>query len=102
MAATKTAKTPNAVRTRQDAEAAFRNEGCSAPTPWGNGPGDTYGWHTHAYHKVLFCLDGSITFHTRHGDVELAPGDRLDISPGTEHAATVGDTGVSCVEAVRR
>jgi quercetin dioxygenase-like cupin family protein len=50
---------------------------------------------------VLFCLDGSITFHTRDGDVELRTGDRLDIGPGTEHAATVGPSGVSCVEASR-
>ena len=27
--------------------AAFAAEGCSAPRPWGNGPGDTYGRHSH-------------------------------------------------------
>lgn len=102
VAVVKTTRTPGAVSAREDADAVFRNEGCSAPSQWGNGPGDTYGRHSHAYHKVLFCLDGSITFHTREGDVELRPGDRLDIAPGTEHAATVGDHGVSCVEAVRR
>lgn len=99
MAATKTAK---AVRSRDDADAAFRSEGCSVPSPWGNVPGDSYGWHAHAYHKVLFCLEGGITFHMRDADVELGPGDRLDITRGTEHAATVGPEGVSCVEAVRR
>jgi quercetin dioxygenase-like cupin family protein len=50
---------------------------------------------------VLFCLGGSITFHLDDGDVELGPGDRLDIEPGTEHAATVGPNGCSCVEASR-
>lgn len=80
---------------------AFRDEGCSAPRTWGNGPGDTYGWHAHGYHKVLFCLDGSITFHLHDGDVALEAGDRLDIDPGTEHAATVGRRGCSCVEASR-
>ena len=100
MAATAT-KTANAVTGRAQAEAAFRDEGCSAPRAWGNGPGDEYGWHAHGYHKVLFCLDGAITFHTRAGDVELRRGDRLDIEPGTEHAATVGSEGVSCVEATR-
>jgi mannose-6-phosphate isomerase-like protein (cupin superfamily) len=79
----------------------FAHEGLSAPRFWGNGPGDTYGWHAHAYHKVLFCLEGSITFHTREGDMELKAGDRLDIEPGTDHAATVGPTGCSCVEASR-
>jgi hypothetical protein len=99
VAATKTGK---AVHGREEAESAFAQEGCSAPSPWGNAPGDTYGWHVHAYHKVLFCLSGSITFHTRDGDVELVEGDRLDLPPGTEHAATVGGSGVACIEAVRR
>jgi quercetin dioxygenase-like cupin family protein len=70
------------------------------PRRWGNGPGDTYGWHEHGYHKVLYCLSGSIVFHTRtDGDIELYPGDRLDLDPGTPHAATVGSGGVECVEA---
>jgi mannose-6-phosphate isomerase-like protein (cupin superfamily) len=87
--------------TRNDAVAAFEAEGCSSPRPWGNAPGDTYGWHEHAYHKVLFCLDGSIVFHTDDGDVELSGGDRVDLSPGTRHAATVGPRGCACVEASR-
>ena len=98
MAASRTA---GAVSGRQDALAAFRAEGCSAPRDWGNPPGDTYGWHDHGYHKALFCLSGSIVFHTRDGDVTLEAGDRLDLEPGTEHAATVGPQGVECVEASR-
>ena len=86
---------------RAGAIVAFTAEGCSTPRFWGNGPGDTYGWHDHAYHKVLFCLAGSIVFHTRDGDIELATGDRLDLEPGTEHAATVGPRGCGCVEASR-
>jgi cupin superfamily acireductone dioxygenase involved in methionine salvage len=50
---------------------------------------------------VLFCLSGSIVFHTREGDVELTAGDRLDLDSGTEHAATVGPAGCECVEASR-
>jgi len=70
------------------------------PRSWGNPPGDTYDWHDHHIHKVLYCVRGSITFHRRDGDdVELHPGDRLDIEPGTSHAATVGPGGVHCVEA---
>jgi quercetin dioxygenase-like cupin family protein len=79
----------------------FRAEGCSAPREWSNAQGDTYGRHEHAYHKVLFCLEGSIVFHARDGDVELSAGDRLDLEPGTEHAATVGPNGVVCIEASR-
>jgi hypothetical protein len=40
-------------------------------------------------------------FHLGQEDVELRTGDRLDIEPGTEHAATVGPGGVRCVEAPR-
>jgi hypothetical protein len=87
--------------TEDDALRAFRAEGCSAPRFWGNGPGDEYGRHDHAYHKVLFCLSGSIVFHTDEGDVELTAGDRLDLPPGTAHAATVGPAGCGCVEASR-
>ena len=98
MAATKTAA---AVTGRDEAVRAFAAEGCSAPRAWGNGPGDTYGRHSHDYHKVLFCLDGSITFHLPDDGVPLTPGDRLDLDPGTEHAATVGPDGCSCIEASR-
>ncbi len=86
---------------RAGALATFAAEGCSEPRSWGNGPGDRYGWHSHDYHKVLFCLSGSITFHTASGDIELSPSDRLDLPPGTDHAATVGPAGVECVEASR-
>jgi mannose-6-phosphate isomerase-like protein (cupin superfamily) len=94
-------RTPAAVGRRAEALEVLRDEGCSSPRPWGNGPGDAYGWHAHGYHKVLFCLDGSITFHLRDGDLTLGAGDRLDLEPGTEHAATVGPNGCSCVEATR-
>lgn len=69
------------------------------PRWWGNVAGDTYGRHSHPYHKVLYCMEGSITFHTDDGDLELEPGDRLDLDPETPHAATVGPRGVTCVEA---
>ncbi len=91
--------TRQAVDGRADAEAAFDAEGCTAPRAWGNAPGDRYGSHSHDQHKVLFCLSGSITFHTPEGVVELSEGDRLDLPPGTEHSATVGPRGVECVEA---
>jgi mannose-6-phosphate isomerase-like protein (cupin superfamily) len=84
----------------EDLDRLFREEGLS-PRWWSNGPGDTYDWHDHPYHKVLYCSEGGIVFHLRDGDVEMGPGDRLDIEPGTEHAATVGPSGVTCVEAPR-
>ena len=85
---------------RQALEARFRDEGLS-PHGWGNAPGDRYGRHAHGYEKVLYCVSGSITFHTDDGDFELGPGDRLDVEPGTDHSATVGPGGVECMEASR-
>ncbi len=78
----------------------FTDEGL-APSRWSNEPGFEYGWHAHPYHKVLVCVAGSIVFHTDEGDVALAAGDRLDLPPGTRHAATVGPDGVTCLEAAR-
>lgn len=77
---------------------AFAAEGL-VPRTWSNEPGYTYGEHRHPFHKVLFCVEGAITFHIPDGDVRLGPGDRLDLSPDTPHGATVGPEGVSCMEA---
>jgi quercetin dioxygenase-like cupin family protein len=84
----------------EELAARFDEEGLSARS-WGNAPGDRYEWHQHGYHKVLYCVSGGIVFHTRDGDVELGAGDRLDVEPATEHAATVGPEGVQCLEASR-
>ena len=86
--------------TRDDLDALMRDEGLS-PRWWSNGPGDRYAAHDHGYQKVLYCARGSITFHTQAGDFELTPGDRLDLPPRTSHSATVGASGVECVEAPR-
>jgi quercetin dioxygenase-like cupin family protein len=88
------------VPSRDELEDLLRAEGLD-PRRWSNGPDDTYGWHAHEYHKVLYCASGSIVFHTRDGDVAMEPGDRLDIQPATDHAATVGSEGVTCVEAAQ-
>ena len=84
-----------------DALAAFTAERCSSPRSWANGAGDRYARHEHGFHKVLFCLEGSIVFHTDDGEVELTAGDRLDLPAGTGHAATVGTEGCACIEASR-
>ena len=66
---------------------------------WTNGPGDTYATHTHAYKKILCCLQGSIVFHTDRADIALKEGERMVLAPGTPHSATVGRKGVRCAEA---
>ena len=80
----------------------FAREGLS-PHRWSNGAGDANAPHSHGYHKVLYCLRGSIAFRvTATGEeIALAPGDRLDIESGTEHGAVVGRRGVECIEAAR-
>jgi len=83
---------------RERIEARFAAEGLSAYS-WANGPHERYDWHSHGYTKVLYCVTGSIVFHTRDGDFALEPGDRLEVDRGTEHAATVGGDGVMCLEA---
>jgi AraC-like ligand binding domain len=94
-------RSPAAVEDRAEALDAIAAEGGRSALSWGNGPGHRYGTHSHGYHKMLFCLAGSIVFHTEDGDVELRTGDRLDLEPGTEHSATVGPDGCECVEAWR-
>ncbi len=84
--------------TEDQVEARFGEEGLS-PRSWGNEPHYRYEWHEHDRHKILYCVEGSITFHTREEDHLLEAGDRLDIEPHTQHAATVHDEGVTCIEA---
>ena len=70
---------------------------------WSNGPRDTYAAHSHGYEKVLYCVDGSITFvlEARHERFELKPGDRMVLPAGTVHSAVVGDSGCTCIEGRR-
>lgn len=70
---------------------------------WSNGPGYDYAAHEHAYHKVLYCLRGSITFTLPDDgqEVQLGPGDRLELPAGKRHGARVGPEGVTCLEAHR-
>jgi len=80
--------------------ARLRQQGLE-PSVWANGPRDTYASHSHSYDKVLVATSGSITFHLvdMAQDVRLEAGERLDLPAGTAHAATVGPTGVTCLEA---
>jgi quercetin dioxygenase-like cupin family protein len=70
---------------------------------WSNGPGDRYAPHSHSYEKVLYCVDGSITFVLEDDGkrVELGPGDRIVLPPGTVHSAIVGGSGCTCIEGHR-
>lgn len=74
--------------------------GCSS---WSNGAGDRYAAHSHAYEKVLYCVEGSITFHLEEEglSIDLAPGDRMVLPAGTLHSAVVGPDGCACIEGRR-
>jgi quercetin dioxygenase-like cupin family protein len=75
------------------------------PSAWSNGPGDRYSVHQHTYHKVLYCVSGSIRFTLREDSaaagVDLTPGDRMELPAGTLHGAIVGPQGCHCIEAAR-
>ena len=70
---------------------------------WSNGPGDRYAAHSHGYEKILYCVDGSITFvlEAERRALELKGGDRMVLPAGTVHSAVVGPGGCSCIEGRR-
>lgn len=76
------------------------DEGLS-PYSWSNGPHDTYAPHSHSYNKVIYVVQGSITFGLPQLDKQLTlqVGDRLDLPAGIVHGAVVGAQGVVCLEA---
>jgi hypothetical protein len=84
--------------TREEIEQAYADEGLS-PHSWSNRADYFYEAHSHDYDKVLYCVQGEVTFHMSDGDVVLHPGQRVDIPAGARHAATVGPHGVECMEA---
>jgi quercetin dioxygenase-like cupin family protein len=70
---------------------------------WSNGPGDRYAPHSHGYEKVLYCVQGSITFVLEEEGRNLAlnAGDRMVLPAGTVHSAVVGSSGCTCIEGRR-
>ena len=80
----------------------LRNEASDCYS-WSNGPGDRYAPHSHGYEKVLYCVNGSITFMLEGTDtgLELNAGDRMVLPAGTTHAAEVGPDGCTCIEGRR-
>jgi len=74
------------------------------PYAWSNGPGDRYAAHTHSYHKVIYCVQGTIRFYLPdyNAALELRPGDRLDLPAEVRHSAVVGPAGVLCLEGHRQ
>jgi quercetin dioxygenase-like cupin family protein len=91
-------KTP----TESDASRIMASEGLH-PYRWSNSPGYVYGAHAHPFHKVVYVVEGSITFGLPQESQEmtLQAGDRLDLPEKTVHDAVVGPRGVVWLEARR-
>jgi quercetin dioxygenase-like cupin family protein len=70
---------------------------------WSNGAGERYSPHSHSFEKVLYCVDGSITFalEDEGKQLELKQGDRMVLPAGTVHSAIVGPAGCTCIEGHR-
>lgn len=87
---------------REDLMTRLRGEatGCYS---WSSGPGDRYAAHSHSYEKVLYCVDGSITFVLAPDGkrIEMKAGDRIVLPAGTIHSAVVGADGCTCIEGKR-
>jgi mannose-6-phosphate isomerase-like protein (cupin superfamily) len=88
--------------TLDDLMTALRKEATSCYS-WLNGPNDRYAAHSHPYEKVLYCVDGSITFalEPEGRQLVLKPGDRIVLPAGTLHSAIVGPAGCTCIEGKR-
>ena len=73
------------------------------PYVWSNGPYDAYGVHEHSYDKVIYVIEGTITFGLPSSGerVALNAGDRMELEAGVRHGAEVGSEGVVCLEAHR-
>jgi quercetin dioxygenase-like cupin family protein len=85
---------------RVSIEARLRAEGLD-PSAWSSLPGERFEHHTHETDKVVVVIEGRITFGlTGYGvGFLLTPGERLDLPAHVSHDATVGDKGVTCLEA---
>jgi len=71
------------------------------PYAWSNGPHDVYSAHSHSYNKVIYVVQGSITFGLPELEkqITLKARARLDLPAGIVHDAVVGTQGVICLEA---
>jgi len=67
---------------------------------WCDSPGTFYNWHTHSYNEVRWVYEGSIVIGYEDGEIELKPGDRMEIVAGTKHWAKT-DEGVCYICASR-
>lgn len=68
--------------------AALEREGL-ATAWWSEVPGTSVAQHEHPFPEARWVLDGFLRVHIGSEVVELGPGDRLDLPPGTKHGFEV-------------
>jgi quercetin dioxygenase-like cupin family protein len=71
-------------------------------TEWNDEPSAVYPEHVHLHDEVRVVLTGEMTIRTADRSFVLKPGDRIDIEAGEEHAASVGDAGVTYIAGSKR
>jgi quercetin dioxygenase-like cupin family protein len=71
-------------------------------TEWTDDAGASYAPHAHAHGEVRIVLEGSMTVVADGREHHLGAGDRIDLSPGQLHSASVGDSGVRYLAGSRR
>lgn len=88
---------------REDLEGLLESEGVPYYS-WSNSAGYRYSPHSHSYEKILYVVEGSIIFTLPETgeELELFPGDRMELPAGVSHGALVGPEGVVCLEGHRR
>lgn len=71
-----------------------------SPSVLTNNPNDTYFAHKHNYHKVVYVVRGTVTFHlpVLKKKFVLIAGDRLDLPAGIVHSVEIGPEGAVFLE----
>lgn len=79
----------------------LRSEGFEV-IEWTDDAGTHYPEHAHTGDEVLVVLSGQITMTLSGAERRLGPGDRLALTAGAMHTATVGPNGATYLVAARR
>ena len=73
------------------------------PYAWSNGPNFRQAARSHGYHKVLYCVEGTleVVLPDMKQSILLRPGDRVDLPRGVRHESITGPRGAQCLESVK-
>jgi hypothetical protein len=73
------------------------------PYAWSKGPNFRQAARSHGYHKVLYCVEGTleVVLPDMKQSILLRPGDRVDLPRGVRHESITGPRGAQCLESVK-